>query len=85
MWFSAMLQEPTLGDVNAAKVHMSAPGNTNVYVGNLPVEVGNPVLMRSASCSPHVLQSCHLAVPLQLHRRYMTGVFSAAVYSLPMC
>lgn len=46
---SCVLQEPTLGDVNAAKVHMSAPGNTNVYVGNLPVEVCNPISMCSVS------------------------------------
>lgn len=30
---------------DAAKVHMAAPANTNVYVGNLPAEVGMHCLL----------------------------------------
>ena len=32
-------QELAVCDAQAAKVHASAPANTNVYIGNLPVEV----------------------------------------------
>ena len=75
---SGMLQEPTVGDVNAAKVHMSAPGNTNVYVGNLPVEVRSPVPVRSASCSLHMFQPLPLggifASPQAMRNRLSSAV-----------
>ncbi len=43
-------QEPAVGEGwarqdDAAKVHMAAPANTNVYVGNLPAEVGMHCLL----------------------------------------
>lgn len=51
-------QELAVCDAQAAKVHASALSNTNVYVGNLPVEVractGGPWHQCMPSCWPTV-------------------------------
>ena len=65
-------QEPAAGEGwarqdDAAQVHMAAPANTNVYVGNLPAEVGNALPVALTNCITGLLHSRGGALQLYIY------------------